>query len=100
MILTAIHAPVTQGVRAGGGYLPWPCAAQWLPEPLLAFTRHGLAGDSLLCVFNLSHVPQVLQVAGTLAGPCLAAELHGETLALGPNGAAFLRVEAPVSLAP
>ena len=67
-----------------------------LPEPVLAFKR----GDGLLCVFNLSPTPQVIAVEGVagLTGPSLAADLTGQSLTLGPNAAAFLRVTGEVRI--
>jgi alpha-glucosidase len=67
-----------------------------LPEPLLAFTR----GEGLLCVFNLSPEPRSVTVQGVsgLTGPGLAASLNGQSLTLGPNGAAFLTVSAGASV--
>ena len=65
-----------------------------LPEPILAFTR----GDDLLCVFNLSPKPQVVEVEGVkaIAGPSVETRLTGQTLTLGPNAAACLTVTGPV----
>lgn len=59
--------------------------------PVLAF-RRGEGAGALLCVFNLSPQPQTLPVPGAKspAGPSLNAALSGETLHLGPAGAAFL----------
>lgn len=63
-----------------------------LPEPLFAFAR-GTGPDGILAVFNLSRIPQVLELAGqgALVGPCLAARLAGQRLSLGPNGSAFFK---------
>jgi len=64
-----------------------------LPEPLLGFRRTGEDGQSLLCLFNLSPEARVLKVSGTLNGlepVSNAASLDGKTLALGPNGYAFI----------
>ncbi|KKB06709.1 alpha-glucosidase [Devosia geojensis] len=64
-----------------------------LPEPLLGFRRTDEEGQSLLCLFNLSPEARVLQVSGVRNGlepVSNAATLDGKTLALGPNGYAFL----------
>ncbi len=56
-------------------------------EPVLAFSR----GGELLCVFNLSKKRKAVRVTGAGAvAVAEAAELRGETLALGPNGFAIL----------
>ncbi len=67
-----------------------------LPEPILAFTR----GGTLLCVFNLSPKPRVVEVEGVAAvtGPSVGASLKGQTLTLGPNAAAFLTVTGRVKM--
>ncbi|MBC7478719.1 MAG: alpha-glucosidase, partial [Pseudorhodobacter sp.] len=67
-----------------------------LPEPILAFTR----GGQLLCVFNLSPDARTVTITGTatLTGPSLAADLHGQTLRLGPNAAAILTVTGDITL--
>ena len=82
--------------RANPILLTGPTVFHDLPEPLLAFTR----GVQLLCVFNLSPVPQTLTLTGTaiLTGPSIAAGLTGETLTLGPNAAAFLTIAGQVTL--
>ncbi|MDT8857469.1 alpha glucosidase [Paracoccaceae bacterium Fryx2] len=71
-----------------------------LPEPLLAFVREA-ADAAVLCVFNLSPEPAVVQVAGVagLTGLAQAAVLDGGTLALGANGFAFLAVSGAVTVA-
>jgi alpha-glucosidase len=70
-----------------------------LPEPVLAFSRVA-AGQSLLCVFNLSPEPRVVTVEGVsgLVGPSQETALAGQTLTLGPNAAAFLAVSGEVAL--
>ncbi len=61
------------------------------PEPVLAFRRDAGA-DTLICLFNLSPVPVTLTLSGgCLTGPAQCAMLTGHTLALGPNGFAFIR---------
>ncbi|MDP3262399.1 MAG: alpha-glucosidase family protein [Tabrizicola sp.] len=62
-------------------------------EPVLGFVREA-AGESLLCLFNLSPVAVSLHVSGTggLVGPSLAAAPVDGRLVLGPNGVAFLAV--------
>jgi alpha-glucosidase len=64
-----------------------------LGEPVLGFVREA-AGESLLCLFNLSPVARVLRVQGVadVTGPSLAAGLVDGQLTLGPNGVAFLVV--------
>ncbi|GLQ53039.1 alpha-glucosidase [Devosia nitrariae] len=67
-----------------------------LPEPLLGFRRSGDDGQSVLCLFNLSPEAKVLKLSGVGGGlepVSSAASLDGRTLALGPNGFAFV-VEA------
>jgi alpha-glucosidase len=64
-----------------------------LPEPLLGFRRTGADGQSLLCLFNLAPEARVLKVSGGKGGlepMSNAASLEGKTLALGPNGYAFV----------
>ena len=70
-----------------------------LSEPVLGFVREA-EGESLLCLFNLSPVGRVLEVAGVagVIGPSLAAVLEGGRLVLGPNGVAFLEVTGEVSV--
>lgn len=66
-----------------------------LPEPVLAFDR--IDGDTVLtCIFNLSPRPVVVRVTGKpgLVGPSAAAELDGDTLALGGNGFVYLESRA------
>jgi alpha-glucosidase len=65
-------------------------------EPVLAFHR-GLEKTALTCVYNLSPGEVTLTAPGAaaLAGPCQRARLDGETLALGPNGYAFLQPADP-----
>ncbi len=61
-------------------------------EPVLAYSR-GTGADALVCVFNLSPGPVVLQVAGlklAADAPDQAAALTEGALSLGPNGFAFL----------
>lgn len=69
------------------------------PDPVLAFSRISEKG-ALLCVFNLS--PRAVSVkvrgVGAVTGPGQGAVLTGETLALGPNAAAFLTVTGEVGL--
>lgn len=62
-----------------------------LPEPVLGFSRI-VEGAEVLCLFNLSATPVAVQVhnAEGLIGPAEAAVLSGQSLALGPNGFAFL----------
>lgn len=61
-------------------------------EPVLAFLR--ASGDKALgCVFNLSATPVDVELRGLRLGdgaPRQEATLAGDTLALGPNGFAFL----------
>ena len=61
-----------------------------LPAPILAFHR-GIGGEALTCVFNLSPTPASLTLSddAALAGPSRAT-LTGRTLALPPNGFAWL----------
>ena len=61
-----------------------------LPDPVLGFVR----GNGFGCFFNLSPKAVTVEVAGlgTLTVPCLAAEVAGNTLRLGPNGVAFAQV--------
>lgn len=61
------------------------------PEPILAFVR-GSGADALLCVVNLSPKKKTVKLDGVaaLTGPQVQAALKGQTLTLGPNGAALL----------
>ncbi len=70
-----------------------------LGEPVLCFVREA-AGESLLCLFNLSPVALNLVVdgVGALVGPSLAAGLDGGRLVLGPNAVAFLTVTGVVAV--
>jgi alpha-glucosidase len=65
-----------------------------LPDPVLGFLR----GDGMACLFNLSPAPVTLNIAGLngLTGPSLDANLAGDTLTLGPNGAAFATTSGPL----
>ena len=58
-------------------------------EPVLAYTR----GHDILCVFNLSGDPATFALPGKVT-PLLAeaAEVTGDTLALGPNGVMIARL--------
>ena len=60
------------------------------PEPILMFQRGGL-----ICAFNLGTAPVSTNLppegaGGRLVGPAQAAALSGRSLALGPNGFAFI----------
>lgn len=61
------------------------------PDPVFAH-RRGIGPSAVLCVFNLGVEPRSVQVvAGAkLTGPVQDTTLSGTTLALGPNGVAFL----------
>ncbi len=65
-------------------------------EPVLAFLRQG-PDETVGCVFNLSRDPVEASLRGmTLAedAPAGDATLQGRKLSLGPNGFAFLAVDA------
>lgn len=70
-----------------------------LPEPVLAFTRQS-PEEALLCLFNLSPLPQVLTLAGTgsPAPVSIGASLESGQLTLAPNGVAFLPVIGALTL--
>ncbi len=67
-----------------------------LPDPLLGFWR-GSGPGAHLCVFNLSPDPHTatLPVRLALTGPGQSATLSGRSLALGPNGFAYLTAKEP-----
>ena len=71
------------------------------PAPILAFRRETTE-EVILCLFNLSADPQevALDHAAHLAGPSLATTLAKDRARLGPNAAAFLRVESPPKAKP
>jgi alpha-glucosidase len=71
------------------------------PAPILAFRRETTE-EVILCLFNLSADPQevALDHAAHLAGPSLGTTLAKDRARLGPNAAAFLRVESPPKAKP
>ncbi len=71
-----------------------------LGEPVLGFVREA-AGQTVLCIFNLSPMARVMAVegVGAVTGPSLAAVLGDGRLRLGPNAVAFLTVTGEVSMA-
>ena len=66
-------------------------------EPVLAFRRFSDT-ETMLCIFNLSAEPLEVTLSGgkdgTLASLSSNASLSGTSLALGPNGSAFVSLPA------
>ena len=66
-------------------------------EPVLAFRRFSDT-ETMLCIFNLSAEPLAVTLSGgkdgTLASLSSNASLSGTSLALGPNGSAFVSLPA------
>jgi alpha-glucosidase len=84
--------PGDAGLSGGSEALRGDGRGSWtLPEPLLGFLR-GEGEGALLCLFNLSHRPCAVTVAGVAGpvGPVLAAKTAAQSVRLGPNAALFL----------